>query len=149
MVRIGTICRRGVIQKCQYLRNCQSDLLQTWIVYAWGCALPLGCIVFAVMTSWGCTGAQNALGLLFWLEKALKPWKDTTWSDSWVFSWMSSVQHTVTQWYFPSFDGRNRSSIVHRKKSPWKQEFFAQWLPPWFIMKTAWHFQVDLNTTLY
>ena len=41
------------------------------------------------------------------------------WSDS----WMSSVQHTVIQWYFPSFDGRNN---VHRKKRPWKQEFFAQ-----------------------
>ena len=32
MVRLGRT--RGRIQKCLYLRNCQSDSLQAWTVYA-------------------------------------------------------------------------------------------------------------------
>ena len=35
MVRMEEIQGEGgMVQKCQYLRNCQSDLPQTWTVYA-------------------------------------------------------------------------------------------------------------------
>ena len=53
MVRLGKFKERGMVQNWLYLENCQSDLLQNLTQCTWGCALPLGSIVFVAMTSWG------------------------------------------------------------------------------------------------
>ena len=92
MVRLEN-SRRGVIQNQLYLGNYQSNLLQIWIVYSWGCALPLGGVVFTAITSWGCTlVCKMHWG---WFSDR-KTGKDTTWSVPIVFwsdFWMSSVLH--------------------------------------------------------
>ena len=64
-----------------------------------------------------CTGVWNIPQVCLLAEKQGKIQPGVFLSVSWSDSWMSSVQHTVIQWYFPSFDGRNN---VHRKASPWK-----------------------------
>ena len=53
MVRLGK--DRGRIQKCLISQEpCQSDLLQTWTVYALGYALPIGGISFHGNDIMGC-----------------------------------------------------------------------------------------------
>ena len=68
MVRLENL-RRGVIQKCQYLWNHQSNLLHFWTQYTLGGALPLGGIVLQQYVTGVCTGAQNISGVHFLVEK--------------------------------------------------------------------------------
>ena len=49
MVRMEKIQGESMIQKLLYLGNCQSDLLQNLTQYTWGCALPLGVVVFVAI----------------------------------------------------------------------------------------------------
>ena len=146
MVRLGKIFRRGVIQKCQYLWNHQSHLLQFWTQYTWGYALPLGGIVFVAMMSWGCTQVHKTYWGTFSGRKAKI---DTAWSVPKCFpgcpvSCITVV--TVIQWYFLPFHVRK---MFKENKSSLISSSLHQWLPPWFIMKIAWNFQVDFITQLF
>ena len=73
---------RGRIQKCWYLENCQSNLLQTWTVYRWGCALPECGIIFVPVVSQGVHRCTKCITVVFLAEKTRN---DTTWSVPIVF----------------------------------------------------------------
>ena len=107
MVRLGET--GGRIQRCQYLRNHQSDLLQTWMVYTWGCALPPSGVIFVAMMSWGAYRCTKCIQDGFLAEKTRK---DTTWSVSWSVSWMSNVQYIFT--VHPSFVKKQILFLYHK-----------------------------------
>ena len=90
--QIGKNLRRGVIQKWLYLGNCQSDLLQNLTKCSWGCALPLGGIIYMAMMSWGAYWCMKHTQGVFLAEKQgkIQP----------VFPWCPVSCITVIQWYF-------------------------------------------------
>ena len=119
MVRLGKAREGGRIQKWLYLRNHWSNLLQTWTVYTWGYALPLGGIVFVQMISWVHTGVQNASRVFFWQKKQGRIQPEVV---PIVLKCFLDIQCPVLHHCNPLF-----SSIVHRKKEFLeRQELFAQ-----------------------
>ena len=68
-----------MIQKWLYLTNHRSDLLHNLTQCSWGCALPLGGIVFMAMMSWGAYRCMKHIQGVFLAEKTRK---DTTWNVS-------------------------------------------------------------------
>ena len=71
-----------MIQKWLYLGNRQSNLLQNLTQCSWGCALPLGVVIFVAMMSWGAYGCTKHIWGVFLAEKTRKY---TTWSVPIVF----------------------------------------------------------------
>ena len=80
MVRMGKLKERGMVQNWLYLGNRWSYSLQNLTQCTWGCALPLGGVVFTAVSSQGTYGCMKCIGSVFLGWKNTKPRKDTTWS---------------------------------------------------------------------
>ena len=112
-----------MIQKWLYLGNHQSDLLQNLTQCSWGCALPLGVIIFMAMMSRGAYRCMKHIQGVFLVEKQgkIQPGAFPEVSPGCP---MSSI--TVIQYFLP-FHVR---TMFIENKSSLRGTSLHQWLPP-------------------
>ena len=149
--QIGKIQGEGYDTKMSISQELSVQFASTLDTVYLGCALPLGGVIFMVMMSRGHMGVQNALGVLFWLEKALKPWKDTTWSVPKCFPGcpVSSILYCnpVIFSLLPC-EKIDLLLFIENKSSLRKESFTQGWHHDLLLPVYQWEHFLNLNNTI-